>query len=127
MNQIEMITKLLNESGKSQKELCDYLNLGKSTYSNWKNGSNTSYKKYLFQIANFFNVNITCLLLPDNWVNASYEEMKVAKTEKEGAASSSNESNSLLLRFNLLHKEQQEQVKDYIEFLLSQNTNKEGN
>ncbi len=59
---LDNITALLKERGKKQKELCEYLGLNPQAFTNWKNGSNDSYMKYLPQIAEFFGVTIDYLL-----------------------------------------------------------------
>lgn len=62
MNTIDKIIKLLEESNKSQKDLTDYLNLDKSTFSAWKNGKSQSYNKYLAKISDFLNVSTDYLV-----------------------------------------------------------------
>ena len=56
------ITTLLKEKGKRQKALCEYLGLNQQAYTNWKNGSNDSYLKYLPEIADYFGVTTDYLL-----------------------------------------------------------------
>lgn len=62
MGTLEIISALLKEQGKTQKELCEYLGIKKNAYTNWKSGVNKSYVKYLPQIASFFDVSIDYLL-----------------------------------------------------------------
>jgi len=59
---LEKIQMLLREQKKTQKELMDYLGLGKTAFTGWKNGSNTSYKKHIDKIAEFFGVSTDYLL-----------------------------------------------------------------
>ena len=59
---LDKISALLKEHGKKQKNLCEYLALNQQAYTNWKNGSNDSYMKYLPQIAEYFGVTIDYLL-----------------------------------------------------------------
>ena len=59
---IDTVLELLKNQGKTQKQLCDYIGIGKQTFSNWKSGISSSYNKYLYQIANFFNVSVDYLL-----------------------------------------------------------------
>ena len=59
---LNKIIELLKTQNKKQKDLTDYLGLTKNTFTNWKAGNNQSYKKYLPQIAEFFNVSIDYLL-----------------------------------------------------------------
>lgn len=60
MDILDRIVALLNT--RNQKELCDYLKLDKSAVTSWKNGSSKSYRKYLIEIAEFFNVSIDYLV-----------------------------------------------------------------
>lgn len=62
MDTINRIIVLLKEQNKTQKELTDYLGLDKSTFSQWKKGTNTSYTKYYKEIADFFNVPINNII-----------------------------------------------------------------
>ena len=62
METLHKIEALLKESKKSQKDLTDFLGIKKSSFSSWKAGRNTSYIKYLPQIAEFLNVSTDCLL-----------------------------------------------------------------
>jgi transcriptional regulator with XRE-family HTH domain len=56
------ILLLLKEKNVQQKALSDFLGLSKNTITGWKNGNNTSYMKYLPQIAEFFNVSVDYIL-----------------------------------------------------------------
>lgn len=62
MDTISKISYLLEQSGRTQKELTDSLGIEKSVFSSWKTGKSKSYSKYLAQIAQFFNVSIDYLL-----------------------------------------------------------------
>ena len=69
INQLHYITlnKIIEElekQGKNQKELCDFLGIGKQNFSDWKKGKSKSYQKYLPQIALFLNVSIDYLANP---------------------------------------------------------------
>lgn len=57
---LDRITVLLD--GKDQKELTEYLGLKNVAFSEWKSGKSKSYRKYLIEIANFFNVSIDYLV-----------------------------------------------------------------
>ena len=59
---LEKISALLKEKGKRQRHLCEYLGLNPQAFTNWKNGSNDSYMKYLPEIAEYFGVTIDYLL-----------------------------------------------------------------
>ncbi|UVX37085.1 MAG: helix-turn-helix domain protein [Bacteriophage sp.] len=62
MNTIDKIIQLLSEKKRTQKELTDSLGIEKSVFSAWKSGNSQSYKKYLPEIANFFDVSVGYLL-----------------------------------------------------------------
>ena len=62
MPTLDVISNLLAESSKTQKELCEYLGVKKQAFTDWKNGKSTSYLKYLPQIAEFFGVSVDYLL-----------------------------------------------------------------
>lgn len=62
LDTLDRIMQLLKEQRKTQKQLMDYLGLGKTAFTGWKNGSNTSYKKHLDKIAEFFDVSADYLL-----------------------------------------------------------------
>lgn len=56
------IIHLLDTRNINQKELAEYLGLNPQAVTNWKNKTSKSYKKYLPQIASFFNIPIDYLL-----------------------------------------------------------------
>lgn len=59
------------------KALADYLHISPNVITNWKNGSNRSYRKYIKQIADYFGVSVDYLL--------GYEEKEnPTTTEKSG-------------------------------------------
>ena len=62
MNTIDIICDLLEKQNKSQKDLADYLGIGKNRITDWKAGRIQSYTKYLPQIAEFFGVSVDYLL-----------------------------------------------------------------
>jgi len=51
------IQKLLDAQGKSQTDLTNALGLKQPAFSEWKSGKSASYKKYLYQIADFLGVS----------------------------------------------------------------------
>ena len=72
MDVLNNILNLLDEKNIQQKVLSDFLGLSKNTITGWKNGNNTSYKKYLPQIAEFFNVSVDYLLGNENTNDFTY-------------------------------------------------------
>lgn len=65
MSTLDRLMELHEKSGRDQKELTDYLGIDKSTFSAWKSGKIASYKKYIPQIAKFYNVSTDYLLNDD--------------------------------------------------------------
>ena len=59
---LDIIKSLLKSEKKTQQELCQYLGVSKQAFTEWNGGRNTSYKKYLPQIAEFFGVSVDYLL-----------------------------------------------------------------
>ena len=76
MSTIDKITFLLSKSGKTQKELTDYLGITKNAITDWKSGRIKSYRKHIPKIAKFFNVSADYLLNEDvdNSVSNSEEQ-----------------------------------------------------
>ena len=66
MSTLNRITELLNESGKKQIDLTNYLGISKNVFTAWKSGKNTSYKGYISEIAEFFGVSSDYLLCRTN-------------------------------------------------------------
>lgn len=78
MDTLEKILLLLSQQNKKQKDLTDYLKIGKQTTTEWKSGRNKSYMKYIPQIAEFFGTTPNYLLGEDEGSNVSEEEIKFA-------------------------------------------------
>lgn len=57
----------LKEQGKLQKDLCNYLNVKKSTLSEWLNGNNEPRMEYIVKIAIFLDVTTDYLLGLENY------------------------------------------------------------
>ena len=64
MQTLQIILDELTKQNKNQKELCDFLGIKKSNFSDWKKGKSKSYKKYLPEISKFLNVPIDYLVNP---------------------------------------------------------------
>ena len=65
MNDPKAIKDELLTLGKSQKELCDYLKINRSTFTHWLNGSVKSYTDYLPEIREFLSKSKKEMLSPD--------------------------------------------------------------
>lgn len=57
MSTIDKIIDILATKGLTQKDLTDYLDIDKSTFSQWKNGKSQSFNKYISKIAEFLGVS----------------------------------------------------------------------
>lgn len=66
LDTLNKILDLLKRQSKTQKQLMDYLGLGKTAFTGWKNGANTSYKKHIDKIAEFLGVSTDYLLGVEN-------------------------------------------------------------
>ena len=80
MDVLNNILLVLKTKGIRQKDLSDHLGLSKNTMTGWKNGNNTSYKKYLPEIAEFLGVSTDYLLgkealTGNNFTYALYNEL----------------------------------------------------
>ena len=81
MEVLHKIIELLKENNKKQMDLTNYLGISKNAVTNWKIGDNTSYKKYLPEIAEFFGVSVEYLLgketptTGNNFTYALYNEL----------------------------------------------------
>lgn len=60
MDILDRITALLD--GRDQKVLTEYLGLKNVAFSEWKSGKSKSFRKYLIEIAKFFNVSLDYLV-----------------------------------------------------------------
>lgn len=91
MDVLNNILRLISDRKIHQRDLSDFLGLSKNTITGWKNGNNTSYMKYLPQIADFFGVPIDYLLgdegqkttISPNFTYALYDEITHDLTEEQ--------------------------------------------
>ena len=58
---LERIVKCIGPRHGAKKELAEYLNIHPNVITNWLNGRNKSYRKYLPQIAYYYNTSIDYL------------------------------------------------------------------
>lgn len=120
---VETILRLLQEQGKQQKELTDYLGVGKQTVSDWKNGKTKSYLKHIDKIAYFFNVSIDHLLGKDTAISKDEENgQKNNATDNSDIPSESlalNISDSELTDIlNRLSDKSLSELESYLDYLL---------
>ena len=73
------IDNLITTQKKKKNDLNDYLGVTHSMYNNWRNGSSTSYYKYIDKIAEFLNVTPNYLLCGSD--SFDLQETQVRKYE----------------------------------------------
>lgn len=59
---IDRIIELLRERKLSNKDLCDNIGVGQSTFTNWKNRKTNPPSEYIKPIADFFDVPVEFIL-----------------------------------------------------------------
>ena len=59
---LDKICALLDQQGKKQKDLTDFLGISKNAFTDWKSGRIRSYTKHLPKIAEFLGVSVDYLL-----------------------------------------------------------------
>lgn len=69
MDILDRIIELLGD--RDQKELTEYLGLKNVAFSEWKSGKSKSFRKYLIEIAEFFNVSLDYLVFGKEQANFS--------------------------------------------------------
>ncbi len=99
--------KELRESvNMSQRAMAAELQVSKSTYNYWEQGKIEIDFENLKNIANYFNVSVDYLLGRDAPENANKKiDETISRIDR---------------KFNKLNKEQQKQIENYLDFLLSQ-------
>lgn len=72
MNQFtKRLKELLQESGKTQKEICDELGISKQKMSKWKTGYNEPCLNEVIMLAKYFDVTTDYLLGVDEYERGS--------------------------------------------------------
>jgi len=74
METVEKIARLLRESGKQQRDLCVFLGLGPSVFSEWKSGVSKSYRLHIGRIAEFLGCTVDYLLNEDEFALSPSEQ-----------------------------------------------------
>ena len=112
MSIIDKISYLLKENNYNQSDLLDYIGIQRrATFTEWKNGTSASYKKYINKIAEFFNVSTDYLL---NDKNSTIPKKSTIPTEYQ----------SLISSYQELSKDNQQLLKDIITSMIDiQNAN----
>ena len=58
---LERIVKCIGPKHGAKKQLAEYLGIHPNVITNWLNGRNRSYRRYLDEIAQYFNVSVAYL------------------------------------------------------------------
>lgn len=98
---MEILNRISNLMGnREQRELTNYLGINSVAFSEWKSGKSKSYRKYLIEIAEFFDVSIDYLV---------YGKEKSPKSEL------SDLELELLEKFNMLLEVDKGRILDRME------------
>ncbi|WMJ23486.1 helix-turn-helix transcriptional regulator [Paludicola sp. MB14-C6] len=114
---LDIIVNEMKSKNITQKDLCEYLGISKQAFTNWKNGNNTSYIKYLPQISQLLDVSIEYLLGKDKKkLPTSANETDVSNAVLAG---NNKELENLLNLFDELHPDDQKTLLEHARFLAS--------
>ena len=110
------IFRLLKEKDRKQKELADFLGLNESAVANWKSGTTKSYKKYVHEIADFFDVPVN-ELLGDSIESSKDNELERARKAYELRVSTQNSAvfpTEIQMMYNALSLRAKLEVQTFI-------------
>lgn len=107
---LNKITSLLKEQRKSQKALCEYLGIKQQAFTNWKNGDNDSFMKYLPQIADFFGVTVDFLIS---------DQQKKSTAEVDPYDDSIPFEDRMEAFVSVMSDEEKKELENYIKFIIS--------
>ena len=96
---------------REQKELTKYLGLNSVAFSEWKSGKSKSYRKYLIEIADFFNISIDYLVYGKE-KNSSTDNLSENEREMIDVFSKFNEREQIKLIGKLEELYRQKQIKE---------------
>ena len=94
---------------REQKELTKYLGLNSVAFSEWKSGKSKSYRKYLIEIADFFNISIDYLVYGKE-KNSSTDNLSENEREMLDVFSKFNEREQIKLIGKLEELYRQKQI-----------------
>lgn len=109
MDILDIISMLLGN--REQKELTKYLGLNSVAFSEWKSGKSKSYRKYLIEIADFFNISIDYLVYGKE-KNSSTDNLSENEREMLDVFSKFNEREQIKLIGKLEELYRQKQIKE---------------
>lgn len=109
MDILDRISMLLGN--REQKELTKYLGLNSVAFSEWKSGKSKSYRKYLIEIADFFNISIDYLVYGKE-KNSSTDNLSENEREMLDVFSKFNDREQIKLIGKLEELYRQKQIKE---------------
>lgn len=102
---LDRILQCMGTTHGAGKALADYLGVSPNVVTNWKNGSNHSYRKYANQIAQFYGVTV--------------EYLRGKSEQKENPPAVNTVEELIARECAGLSETDQQTVLDYIRFLKS--------
>lgn len=102
----EILKNLRKSQKKTQTDVANYLDTTYQTYAHYETGRHQPDPETLAKLADYFNVSVDYLLGRDTPENENKKiDEAISRIDR---------------KFNKLNKEQQEQIENYLDFLLSQ-------
>ncbi len=106
MNYIKNILSIAKEHGYTNKQLCELLGKNPSYITDWKNGKSKPKADELLILSKEFNVSLDYLLCKTDTPTNNIPDL-------------SEKQNELLNKFDQLSTDQQKDVLQYVEFIIS--------
>jgi len=119
MNTLDKIFFLMKTHNCDNQELASALGLNRQAVTAWKAGRSKSYKKYLYQIADFFGVSVKELSDENIALKVTTDDNNSERTNNSANAVESPEKDKLSSLLETLSPDQLRQVADYVDFILS--------
>lgn len=117
------LLKLRKEVGMSQREIAEYLNISRSAYKQYENGTRMIPIPIIDSMSKFYKVSVDDLMGNLNDVQLSEDEKKIVYEYKrrksyyptlEGLLRMNDYLRINMKKFRLQHKKTQQQVADYL-------------
>ena len=115
---LERIVKCIGPRHGAKKELAEYLNIHPNVITNWLNGRNKSYRKYLPQIAYYYNTSVDYLQFGNERKEESTADSSELDKELKGI------DFALYGEVKELTDGQKQEVLDFIRFKKAQDQNR---
>ncbi len=120
-------------SGLTQKQVADALNVERSTYAYYETGTTHPSGLMIVKLANIFNVNYTLFMeaLSDTKFNSSGENVEFTTfsdtswRDRERIYTLQKSEQNLIINYRTLRKDQKEKIKELIKQMQKQNQDQE--